>query len=224
MLLLYYDKIFKSEFPAVFSTERIQKYLNFHSGIESKAIIHYRANILLSESFYPLLSVFEVALRNSLNRELSRHFATSDWYAHFATTPGLSDINREITTAIRHITKREETITGTKVVAELTLGFWVRLLNAEYELILWKSLRIAFPFMPKRIRQRHAVSVPLNKIRYFRNRVYHNEPVSWNFTTLETIHNDIMEVLGWLNNELPSYGRSVSRFNEVLKQAKLDIA
>lgn len=208
----------------VFSAERMQKYLHLHSGNESKAIIHYRSNILISESFYPLLSVFEVALRNSLNQELSRHFATGEWYAHFAVTPGLSDINREISTAIRHITNREETITGPKVVAELTLGFWVRLLNVEYEQILWKSLRRAFPFMPKNIRQRHKVSVPLNKIRYFRNRVYHNEPISWNFPFLETIHQEIIEVSGWLNNELPAYTKGISRFNSVLEQTKSELA
>ena len=162
-------------------------------------------------------------MRNSLNQELTRHFVTPDWYAHFAVTPGLSDINRDISTAIRQITKREETITGPKVVAELTLGFWVRLLNAEYELILWKSLRRAFPFMPKNIRQRNKISMPLNKIRYFRNRVYHNEPVAWNFHFLETIHEELIEVLGWLNADLPGYAKNISRFHMVLDQTKTEL-
>ena len=64
----YYDKIF--------STERMRKYFEKYPNEESKAIEHYHLNIELSESFYPLLSIFEVALRNSLNRELITFF----WY------------------------------------------------------------------------------------------------------------------------------------------------
>ena len=207
----------------VFSTERMQRYLQFHSSNEQRALIHYQANILLSETFYPLLSIFEVALRNSLNRELTKHFGTTEWYLKMGSVPGLKDLNREITIAKKHISKRGETITGSKVVAELTLGFWVRLLNAEYERILWKSLRMAFPFLIKKERQRHKVSVPLNKIRNFRNRVYHNEPIAWKFQALESIHLELMEVMGWINNELPQYAQGISRFNNVLASIRIQL-
>ncbi len=47
--------------------------------------------------------------------------------------------------ALRNALSRElEVITPSKIVAELTLGFWVSLLNAEYERILWKDLRRPF--------------------------------------------------------------------------------
>ena len=77
----YYDKIF--------STERMRKYFEKYPNEESKAIEHYHLNIELSESFYPLLSIFEVALRNSLNRELITFFGTSDWYLKMVATTGL---------------------------------------------------------------------------------------------------------------------------------------
>lgn len=54
------------------------------------------------------------------------------------------------------------------------------LLNNEYERVLWKDLRRAFPFMPKERRQRKNVSAPLNRFRAFRNRVFHNESICWN--------------------------------------------
>jgi hypothetical protein len=200
----------------VFSNERMQKYLAYHTNDETRALELYKANIQLSESFYPILSIFEVALRNSLNRELGKRYGTPDWYVHLAAEPGAKDLKREITLAQRHITKRMETITGAKVVAELTLGFWVRLLNAEYERILWKDLRRAFPFMEKKLRQRHKVSVPLNKIRNFRNRVYHNEPIAWRFPALELIYSEILEVLGWLNSDLPEYAAGICRFESEL--------
>jgi len=207
-------------FEKVFSNERMQKFFDRHPGDEAKAIVHYQLNIELSESLYPILSVFEIALRNSLNRELTTHFGTPDWYIHIATTPGLKELNQEISNAIRHIVKRGETITATKVVAELTLGFWVRLLNVEYELILWKSLRRSFPYMPKSDRTRHHVSAPINKIRNLRNRVFHHEPISWNLARLEFIHADIIKVIGWLNKDLPTFVSPIDSFQEVLKDAK----
>ena len=103
----YYDKIF--------STERMRKYFKKYPNKESKAIEHYHLNIELSESFYPLLSIFEVALRNSLNRELITFFGTSDWYLKMAATTDLKNLNGEIKKAQRHIANRKEMVTGQKL-------------------------------------------------------------------------------------------------------------
>ncbi len=59
-------------FEKVFSTERMRRYYAAHPTDDAMAITHYQSNIELSSSFYACLSVFEVALRNSLNRELIR--------------------------------------------------------------------------------------------------------------------------------------------------------
>lgn len=206
----------------VFSVERTQKYFDLYLD-EERSLKHYYANLSISEAFYPVLSILEVALRNSLNRELCSMFQANDWYARFSTTPGLNGLNREITLAINHITKRGESVTSSKVIAELTLGFWVRLLNVEYEKILWKDLRRAFPFMPKSERKRHRLSAPLNKIRNFRNRVYHNEPIAWNFTYLEEMHREIQTTLGWLNEDLPTFSQPVDRVRQTIKQIQKDL-
>ena len=207
----------------VFSSERMQKYFDIHHPNEEKGLLHYKMNIRVSEASYPLLSIFEVALRNSLNKELIKHFGTTDWFLCIEADPALKDLRSEIATAKRHIYKRGETITTSKVIGELTLGFWVRILNVEYELILWKSLRRAFPFMPKQDRKRHMVSSPLNRIRDFRNRVYHNEQISWRLDKVEEIHHVILIVLGWLNSELPEYVKSITRFDEVIVQARQEL-
>lgn len=204
----------------VFSTDRLQPYLAFYKGDQKKATLHYQANLKISESFYTVLSLFEVALRNSLNRELSKLFGTHDWYLHLHQ---LNALDRTINRAKNQILKRDEVVSSAKVIAELTPGFWISLFNAEYERTLWKDLRRAFPFLEKRERQRHRVSVPLNRIRNFRNRVYHNEPIAWNMQSLELIHNEIMEVLGWINRQLPEYAQSLSRFPTVLQTIKEEL-
>jgi len=210
-------------FKKVFSQDRTQRYLDKFQDDEDKAMLYYKINLQISEAFYPILSILEVALRNSLNRELTKHFGTTEWHTHIAATIGLKGINQEITNATRFITKRGETINSSKIVSELTLGFWVRVLNVEYEKILWKSLRLAFPYLPKQERKRHRVSVPLNNIRNFRNRVYHNEPIAWNFDKLVSIYDEINEVLGWLNSELPQFAKEIGRFELVMIQAKKEL-
>jgi len=174
----------RSYLEKIFSAERMQKYFALRPGDEPKSILHYQCNIQVSEALYPVISVMEVALRNSVNRELTIKFNGPDWYNHFSTTPGLNNLVKEISTAQYQITMRHELVTPSKIVAELTLGFWVRLFNAEYERVLWKDLRRAFPYLQKIDRQRHKVSAPLNNFRNIRNRIFHNEPICWNFSRL----------------------------------------
>lgn len=206
----------KQYLEKVFSADRMRKYFNAHPCNDNKAMLHYQCNIQISEALYPSLSVLEVALRNALNDQLTKKFGVADWYTHFPTTPGLSNLNKEIAKAQQIITLRKEVVTPPKVVAELTLGFWVRLFNREYELILWKDLRRAFPNMEKKKRQRKNVSAPLNHFRTLRNRVFHNEPICWSFKSLEDAHDEIILLMGWLNRDLPKWISAVDRFDAVL--------
>lgn len=195
----------------------MDKYFRSYPGNESKAIDHYHLNIMVSESFYPVLSVFEVSLRNSLHRVLTELFGTEDWYRRIASVPGLEDLDTDMRTATGHICRRGEMVSASKVVAELTLGFWVRLLNAKYEPVLWKSLRKAFPYIEKQKRQRRAISAPVNKIRNFRNRIFHHEPVLWQVRELCKMHDTILCVMGWIHKDLPEMIRNIDRVDTVLQ-------
>ena len=181
---------------------------------DRKAIDHYRSNIELAESFYPCLSVFEVALRNALSRELQTMTGREDWYTIFSDTPGLTNLNRYITQVQKQIINCKESITASKVIAGLTLGFWVSFLNSEYERLLWKHLHRAFPYMPKHLRQRKNVSAPLNSFRTFRNRVFHNESFCWNLTRVSEIHDNLFLVMEWINKDLPLWLKNIDRFKE----------
>lgn len=205
----------KHFFEKVFSTKRMERYFALYPDDEAKAITHYECNLMLSESLYTSLSVLEVTLRNALCRELETMTGREDWYVIFPTTPGLRSLNHYITEANQHITARHEQITPSKIVAELTLGFWVSLLNSEYERTLWQALRRAFPYMPRQERQRRNVSTPLNLFRRFRNRVFHNESICWNLDRVEEIHEEMLKVIGWMNRDLPKWVKEQERFDEV---------
>ncbi|GHT49410.1 hypothetical protein AGMMS49982_02870 [Bacteroidia bacterium] len=209
----------KKFFEKIFSEKRMEKYFIRYENT-NKAILHYQCNIELAESFYPCLTVFEVVLRNSVNRELIKLFGKDDWYLQIATTPGLTNLNRYITQASKQITGRNEHLSPSKITAELTLGFWVSLFNAEYELILWKDLRRAFPNMPKSERQRKKVAPALNRFRAFRNRIFHHEPISWNLEQTKQIHEEMLAVITWMNDELPEWVAAFDRFEQVYERVK----
>lgn len=159
-------------------------------------------------------------MRNALCRELEAMTGREDWYATFAATPGLAKLDHYILQAKKQIAGRHEGITPSKVIAELTLGFWVSLLNSEYERLLWKDLRRAFPFMPKKDRKRKNVSAPLNTFRTFRNRVFHNESICWNLSRVAEIHQEMITVMGWMNRDIPGWLQQTDRFDAVCRQIR----
>ena len=199
-----------------FSSQRLEKYINLYNGDVMKVAAHYKANIALSESLYTSLSVFEVTLRNALSKELERMMGRKDWYSVFPSNPALKSLTSEVTVAIRHISQRGEMVSPDKVVAELTFGFWVTLLNSEYELTLWKGLRLAFPYMPKKDRKRKNVSSPCNALRKLRNRVFHHESICWDLDYISGIHSRLVHVLGWMNKDIPVWLEGVDNFHTVV--------
>ena len=201
----------------------MERYFILYPNDESRAVKHYQFNIKLTEAFYTSLSVLEVALRNALSRELKTMTGRDDWYVIFANTPGLTNLNKYITQATKQIAGRHEQITTSKIIAELTLGFWVSLLNAEYERLLWKDLRRAFPYIPKKDRKRKNVSAPLNRFRAFRNRVFHNESICWNMKKVQEIHDELLLVLEWINKDLPEWLTEIDRFENVQEQIKIEM-
>jgi hypothetical protein len=201
-------------FEKTFSEKRMEKYFGRYAAPE-KAMLHYQCNIELAEAFYPCITTFEVTLRNAVGRELTALFGREDWYVLFASTPGLTGLNKYITQANKQIAGRKEYTSSSKIIAELTLGFWVSLFNVEYERVLWKSLRKVFPNMPKRERQRKKVAPPLNRFRTFRNRIFHHEPISWNLERLRQIHVEMITVMMWMNRDIPSWLAAFDRFDDV---------
>lgn len=198
----------------------MKPYFERYPGEESKAIRHYEQNIRLAESLEPSLSVFEVTLRNAVIRQLERKTGRKDWYEEFKSDPVIKDLYKYVTTAANHIKARGETVSPDKINGELTMGFWVSLFNAEYEMSLWKDLRLAFPNIPKSQRQRKSISAPLNTLRSLRNRVFHNENISWSMTRLEELHGTILRVIGWMSPNVARWMTSVDRFRKVSFKVK----
>ena len=171
----------KAIIDRIISQERLKPYLVHHSDNIDKAIAHYKSNILISESFYPLIAILEVGLRNSIDYQFKRKFNDVKWYENtdFIKIAFRYQIDR-ISEARTNIQASKKEITSGRIISELTFGFWTSLFDTKFELTLWKNLRLAFSNCPKQTRKRKILSAKLNQIRKFRNRIFHHEAISWN--------------------------------------------
>lgn len=67
------------DFRHYFSSARVNRYLLATGNSSNRTMKLYKANLRISQSFHPLLGVFEVVLRNRINDVLTVHFVDPDW-------------------------------------------------------------------------------------------------------------------------------------------------
>lgn len=183
----------KEEVKSKFITNiRLQNYTDFEE---------YKQNLYDSEKYYILLSIFEVSLRNSIDYyfkdKISKEWIESD-ILH-------KDTRQKIDEAKKKILQRRETTTYDKIIAELPLGFWTSLFRKSYtNLIRIKDIKHIFPNIPpkkQKLISRNILDKKLNRIRKFRNRVFHYERII-NKSEYAYIENDIFELLGYFDKEI----------------------
>lgn len=205
----------------IISFERLEPYLKKHNGDFEKAVSHYKINIEISESFYPLLSILEIALRNKLDYQLKRLFDDKNWFENpsFIKIASRFQIDR-VTEARANILREKKIITSGRVISELSFGFWTSLLDSKFDKTLWKNLRLAFPNCPKKIRKRRTMSSKLNGIRKLRNRIFHHESVTWSLQALAIYKNEIIEGIDWLDRDLLAWSNDIFRIDDIIEKRK----
>jgi len=166
------------------SRPRINRYLLATGNDNSKAKRLYKANIRLAQAFHPILSQFEVILRNSLNQRLANYFSDTDWVKNqkfgFMNSKTLEQSNyflkRSVQKSENKLMRRGIPITSGKIISAQTFGFWVALyLPHHYMLISGEPIQI---FVNKPASEdRSRIYAKLKDIRDFRNRTNHCEPL-----------------------------------------------
>ena len=183
----------KSLIKKYISTERFRSY----SGIDE-----YLENLVFSKKAYIPLSILEISLKNSINDLLTDKLG-ENWLENkdFLTNDSL----RKIEEAKKILYKRAELISKSKIIAELSIGFWVNLFKKPYEKKLrTKDIQKIFTNLPpkkEKMINREVIYKELNHIRNFRNRVFHYEKVI-NKDNYNQIFDEIDEVLFYFDKEL----------------------
>ena len=82
------------KFSKLYSNARVSRFVKAANGDRRKAQKMYYANARVAQSFQPLLSFFEVILRNQLHYALAAHFNDVQWLINqktgFMSDPSLT--------------------------------------------------------------------------------------------------------------------------------------
>ena len=73
------------KFSRIYSISRVSRYQKAANGDKKKAMAMYYANARLARAFQPLISCFEVVLRNQLHYALANHFNDVQWLVNQKT-------------------------------------------------------------------------------------------------------------------------------------------
>lgn len=209
------------------SQPRLDRFLIATGNSKSKAQKLYRINLRVSQSFYPVFNLFEIFLRNIINYQISSHFANPNWIIteknRFMFDPSLVGsryfLRKSVQKAENTITRKGGTITAGKVIAEQSFGFWTSLFDTHHYRLIGGVIIHCFPNKPTTM-NRSLINQKLNRIREFRNRVYHNEPICFSGSTIDfsnaiLIKQEMYELLEWIDTDLSEY---VDYFNGIDKK------
>ncbi len=218
------------------SNARLQNYNNLFSGNYEKAISLYKANIRLSQSFYPLLAVLEITLRNALDTFLQAHFSDPNWLVNqktgFMSDRRLTHYNqskqKNVTNDFlkRSVQKVEDdlgvTATHDYIVSKLHFSFWTTFFEPTHYKILSGSTIKIFPHLPHTIK-RSDIYKKLDEIREFRNKIYHNETIcfynkSFDISSVTKIYITIYEVLNWFSPDFEELLKDIDFVNYEFKR------
>jgi hypothetical protein len=193
------------------STTRIRNYYRNDAGDgDVEAVARYLWNMALQASLIPALHAAELTIRNAIfdasvkvaNTRGRRYGEIACW---LDARPSLLYRNEEVMVqqAKEHLRSSPKSMTPGHLVAKLSFGFWVNLLNASYEQgradgpALWPAALKDFHGIPRRERNRVDLRLRFDAIRNFRNRVFHHEPL-WDRTP-ERDFDHLLETIRYLN-------------------------
>ena len=197
------------------SAKRIETYYKLFKGDKTKAIEYYQLNTKISEAFYPMLANLEIVLRNSVHQSFSIRFKTENWFEIL----DFQELVNQVNIAKSKITKNRQQLSCDKIVAELTFGFWTSLFNKQYAKLFWRPLMFALKELDNKHKDRDKIAYKLNQVRKFRNRIFHYEPICNDLLALKVNHNNIIDLLNWLDKDLLDWTLTIENFEKLYKRA-----
>jgi len=196
---VHQEELNLDEFAAIYraiSPERIRKYLFAAGHNPDRAMLLYIWNARIGEAFHLPIQAVEVALRNCVNSALVARYGEEWWLSPAFLAIADHDRKADIDAVRRRIKHRKQKEDIGQVVAGLSFGFWVGMLQPRYNPDLWsRQLKVAFPYLPPD-RSRKTLAKAAGEIAGLRNRISHHEPLIERDHTKD--YKLVMEMLGCL--------------------------
>lgn len=205
--------------PDVISAPRFATYLQARQGRVEDALELYAWNAEVSAAFMVPLHLCEVGIRNAAAEAIqSVHGANWPWVHGFIR--GLpvprspKDFDPQIN--LKQVAARQPTVG--KVVSELNFAFWEKVFTKGQDERLWNThFRTVLPGIPNALtvsQARAKVFSDLEKIRRFRNRIAHHEPI---FTRdLADDYASIRELIEWRRPDAATWLDKIERVTGLL--------
>ena len=204
-----YDGATLRALSTAISSERLTRYLKLAGSDKRRALQQYAYNAALGSAFHGPLEALEVTLRNAVHNAIAEERG-----AHWFEDPQLEQPQQDaVNDAKDKLGWEKGPPDPGRVVAALSLGFWVALFAKRYEEDLWRPV-LHQCFNPRQDRRR--LHDRLNRLRRLRNRIVHHEPIlHWD---LRADHDLILWMLGLLSPETKIWVEHHSRVLDVLAQ------
>jgi hypothetical protein len=198
------------------SSERLGTYLTASGFDTDRALRLYVWNAKIGEAFHFGIQAVEVGIRNCVNKALCARFG-ADWWGDNRFLDLIDrERGRDLATAKQRIENRDVTLCTAQIVANLSFGFWVGLLQPRYNPDLWSyELRSAFPSLPDE-KNRHDLATAAKRISDLRNRIWHHEPVMK--MSLSDEFREVNILLGWICPHKAKWVRENSVVMALLRQ------
>lgn len=177
----------------------------------------YQFNIMLCEALYPSLNLMEVSLRNAIHDSFKVRFANDRWFEDERLIE--DEESRRVSEAKAALVTRAKLETTDRIIAELSLGFWVALFKRAYDGKFWRdkdAFSSIFPRMSKPERFRKVAFEKLTMVKNLRNSVFHHDNVLKD-PKLASKYEAIYRVLHWIEPELAKYSKNFDRYPGVVK-------
>jgi hypothetical protein len=197
----------------IISQERLTKYLIAAGFNNERALALYGWNIQVSEAFFPVLSASEVCLRNTISARLLTLYGPR-WWEDTAFLAQIQSGKPIIKRAADNL-KKKGPVTSGGMTAELSFGFWVKMLLPRHEPVFWTDLYGSFAALPPQITY-DALFTRCDDVREFRNRVFHHEPILERNISQE--YGQIIELITWLSPDKAQWIKRYSRVMTVLRE------
>lgn len=220
-----------TDFEYIMSSPRMNRYLGACNNDTRKAMTLYRKNLKLSQELFTVISCFEVALRNAIDRHYSNIYG-NHWLRDFAMVGGVFDTQRTYNSqnAVNNtIAKLGPSYTHPRLVSELGFGFWRYLFGRHQYRLAGRTLHQIFTNLPPttRLVQYNAATIfdKLERVNKIRNRIAHHDPICFRHGVNQintnfplSYYNTVIELFDWLDINASDLLYGLDKVNNVIDE------
>lgn len=202
----------------ILTRTRLHSYSAAAEENDSLALELYTWNGRVAAELFQLLGLVEIAIRNSIDRELRVLNITlgnqREWFDDLGDSLGVESIRQVNKVKVRLSDNRRD-LTHGNIVSELNFGYWRAFLSRQYKDTLWRtSIRFAFPYSPSR--QPEYIFTRVRHLHVLRNRIAHHEPI--HNRDIARDYQICIEVLNAISPIIAAWSAENSRVLEVLAE------